>query len=179
MLAVYYNNINAMPIGSIGNGIGALSTAAQAFSLASTNGGNGSLYATFGQGPGQSWGSSNGYYWGAREVDTGVSTFAASLAMLTNNTGIPNSQFLPMTQPPPVGSNNPGLFSIPNVFVIQGTTSAQTTGPYSVFSTDPARLNFAPPVPEPSSLALIAASFSALALLSRFRLVRSRSSRPL
>jgi hypothetical protein len=167
MLAVYYNNINAMPVGLNGNGVAALATASQAFSLASTNGGNGTFYASFGRGPGQTWGGSNGYYWSAREVDTGVSTFAASMAMVTNNTGIPKAQFLAMTQSPPAGFGDPGLFGIPNVFVIQGTTSAVPYGPYAIFSTDPAQLNF---VPEPSTFGLIATFFATLAWpIYRFR----------
>jgi hypothetical protein len=174
MLAVYYNNINAMPVGLIGNGVDSLSTAAQAFSLASTNSGNGTLYATFGQGPSQSWGASNGYYWGARQAGTGVSTFAASLAMITNDTGIPNSQFAPITQPPPAGFSDPGLFTISNVFVIQGTTSLQTTGPYSIFSTDPARISFVAPIPEPSSLALLGVFLAGFAAIGRYRIAHRR-----
>jgi len=168
MLAVYYNNINAMPIGLNGNGIAALSTASQAVSLATTNGGNGSLWATYGQAPGQAWGASNGYYWAAQQAGIGVSTFAASLAMIANDTGLPSSDFSPMTQAPPASFNDPVLFGIANTFVLQGTTKLQTTGPYAIFSTDPAQLNFVP-VPEPSSITLAASLFGILSLLGVYR----------
>ena len=103
------------------------------------------------------WGASNGYFWGDGTAD-GVSTFAASLGMVTNDTGLPSSDFQPLTQAGPVTFNEPALLNIPNPFIIQGTTTAEITGPYAVFSTDPAQLDFVTPVPEPSSLMLIAAT---------------------
>ncbi len=166
MLAVYYNNVEAMPVGLNGNGISGLSTAAQAVSLATDNGGNGAFWASFGANG--TWGDSNGYFWGDGTAD-GVSTFAASLGMVTNDTGLPSSDFQPLTQAGPVTFNEPALLNIPNPFIIQGTTTAEITGPYAVFSTDPAQLDFVTPVPEPSSLMLIAATCGALAVLRILR----------
>src|SRR5262249_46175474 len=59
---------------------------------------DGSLYMVLG-GTG-TWGTN--YYWGAvGSANPGVAAFAASLHVLTNNTGIPTSEFQNLAQAPP------------------------------------------------------------------------------
>jgi hypothetical protein len=167
MYSAFYNNIDAMPIGDSRHGLGGL-TAAQAITLATTDGGNGTLWATFGAKT--TWGTD--YYWTANEQTPGVATFAASLGFINNATGVPTNQFAPITQPQPVGIGgvDASLFTIPNVFVIQGTTSSPSPTdsnanlyqtPYTVYSTDPARVDL---VPEPSSMLIVGGLFGVWAI---------------
>jgi hypothetical protein len=177
MIAVFYNNINAMPIQTNNNGLNGL-TAAQALSLATTNGGQGTLWATFGAKG--TWGAPGGYFWAANQQTAGVATFAASLGFINNATGIPTNLFAPITQAPPAGfgGTDGALFTIPNVFNIQGTTNPSIPGssndlsltPYTVFSTDPARINF---IPEPTSALAMGGLFGLWALgLAAYRRIR-------
>jgi hypothetical protein len=165
MLAVFANNTLAMPVGANGNGLNGIGTTGAAGALAMS----GTKWATFGA-RGDFGG---GYYWqGLQSTQTGfgVSTFAASLGFIQNATGIPSNQFAPHIQSPPVGSPDPGFGTIPNVFIFQGTTNPTDANlggtPYTIFSTDPAKLDL---VPEPSSFALIFTLVGVLVLLSRNR----------
>lgn len=100
----------------------------------------------------------SGYYWGDNNTSPGVSAFAASLALITNDTGISSSLFAPIGQLPPSNSALPPnyLTDILNPFAIQGTTSPSngnlTGTAFSVYSTDPAVVNV---IPEPSTVVLL------------------------
>jgi hypothetical protein len=175
LLAVYYNNNNAMPATVNGNGLNGLTTAAQAFALAKT----GTEWASFGAvnatGGTTGWGASNGYFWAFNQTGVGVATFAASLGMIQDDTAYATSMYAPVPQNspnPPAGgvdTNINGTGSLSNVFAIQGTTNTPAVNTwmgsetvYSIGSTDPAQLKL---VPEPSSLTLVGALLAAVALL--------------
>jgi hypothetical protein len=165
MLAVFANNTLAMPVTAQGNGLRGIGSTAAAGALAMS----GTKWATFGA----SGDYGAGYYWQANQTTPGVATFASTLGFIQNNTGIPTSYFLPLTQAPPTGSPNPSFGSISNRFIVQGTTNPTDQNlagtPYTIFSTDPEKLNYSPPVPEPSSIALTATAFAFLAMLRRYR----------
>jgi len=173
MIAVYQNGTNAMPVGTNGNGLIGLSTA-QALALATS--GAGTKWATFGAmgaTGGTAWGSN--YYWQGLESTPGVASFAASLGFIQNDTGIATSQFLPLTQSPPTGSPTPGLGSIADYFIIQGTTNPVNLNlngtAYTVFSTDPAQINF---VPEPTGILVMGGLFGLWGLgLAAYRRLRN------
>ncbi len=171
MIAEYYNNIDAMPLGTQGNGLVGLTTA-QAFALAKT----GSEWASFGAknttGGTSGWGASNGYFWAFNQTGPGLADFSASLDMIQNDTAYAKSMYGPVFQVPPgngtdtsIAGNPPGLF---NIFGIQGTTNPTSSDlagtAFTVFSTDPAHLNL---VPEPSSLALAGVSFGGFLFMLR------------
>jgi hypothetical protein len=168
MYSIFYNNINAMPLQTNNNGLNGLS-ALQAINLATTNGGKGTLWAAFGANG--NWGASNGYFWAANQQTPGVATFAASLGFINNSTGIPTNLFTSITQSRPAGIpvNDASLFSIPNVFNIQGTTNPSILAssndlsltPYTVFSTDPLRVDV---VPEPSGIFVVGGLFGVWAI---------------
>jgi hypothetical protein len=175
MISVFYNNSNNMLQGTNTHGLSGLNLV-QSISLATS----GTLWATFGAKG--TWGTSpTGYYWAANQTAPGVATFAASLGFITNATGIPTNLFLPITQPPPSGfsGTDAALFAIPNVFVIQGTTSSPSptdsnanlfNTPYTIYSTDPARINL---IPEPTSLLAMGGVFGLWALgLAAYRRFR-------
>jgi hypothetical protein len=171
MITTFYNNSNNMNAGINTHGLANL-TAAQSINLATS----GTLWATFGAK--STWGTN--YYWAANQSAPGVATFAASLGFINNATGINSNLFLPITQSPPQGLGADGpLFTIPNVFVIQGTTSSPSqTDPssnlyqtaYTVYSTDPARVNF---IPEPSGALVMGGLFGIWAIgLAAYRRIR-------
>ncbi len=120
---------------------------------------NGSLY--FSLGANDDWGDVNadgdGYYWASQGSQTpGVASFAASLALLDNNTGIPASNFATLTQLPPAhagGSftNEAALGGIGNEFALQGNTVPIAGSPYAVRSQDPLRVQLNA-VPEGSAI---------------------------
>lgn len=114
---------------------------------------NGSLYMVLGAPGSQVWGTD--YYWAATGATTpGVANFAASLALLTNNSGIASANILPITtQDPPTAApgsftNQAGLNSILNEFGLQGNTVGNTVAnsPWALSSQDPLRV-VAVPVP--------------------------------
>jgi hypothetical protein len=175
LLAVYYNNNNAMPVTKNGSGLNGLTTAAQAFALATT----GTEWASFGamntSGGTTGWGASNGYFWAFNQTGVGVASFAASLGMIQNYTAYPTSEYAPVPQNspnPPAGgvdTNINGTGSLSNIFAIQGTTNTPANNTwmgsetvYGIGSTDPAQLNL---VPEPCSFALAGAIFVTVFLL--------------
>jgi hypothetical protein len=175
MIAVFANNTLAMPVGSNGNGLAGIGSTVNANLLATS----GTKWATFGAAgangaPGVFGGN---YYWqGLQSTQTGfgVASFAASVGFIQNLTGIPSADFQPITQSPPVGSPNPGFALIPNIFIIQGTTNptdANLAGtPYTVFSTDPAKIDF---IPEPTGIVVMGGLFGLWALgLAAFRRFR-------
>lgn len=176
MIAVFYNNVDAMPAQQNGNGLNSMTTAAQAFALATT----GTKWASFGAvnttGGTTGWGASNGYFWAANQTGVGVATFAASLGMIQNDTAFATNMYasVPQNSPDPpaggVNTNINGTGSLSNVFAIQGTTNTPAIntwmGPetvYGIGSTDPVQLNL---VPEPASLTLMGALVCTLALLN-------------
>jgi hypothetical protein len=129
-------------------------------SLASTvaNASDGSLYMTLGADGTKTWGSD--YYWAAVGSATpGIATFSASVALLTNNTGISSTLFEDLTQQPPVHSE--GSFSVTdavlnailNDFGLQGNTEINTNGsiPWQLKSEDPLSVHVTP-LPAASSL---------------------------
>ncbi len=172
MIAVYQNNTNAMPVGANGNGLIGLSTA-QALALATT--GAGTKWATFGAmgvTGGTAWGSD--YYWQGLESTPGVASFAASLGFIQNDTGLPTSEFLPLTQLPPTGSPTAGLGSIADYFIMQGTTNPVNLNvdgtAYTIFSTDPVQIDF---VPEPTGVLVMGGLFGLWGLgLAAYRRLR-------
>lgn len=113
---------------------------------------DGSLYMILGSNG--VWGTD--YYWGANGSTTpGVAAFAASLELLVNNTGFPDSYFQDVTQPPPISAsgsftNQAVLGTILNAFALQGNTvSNPVSGSlYQLQSQDPLRSHV---VPEPIS----------------------------
>ena len=115
------------------------------------------------------WGDVNadgdGYYWGATGSATpGVSKFAASLKLLTNNSGIDSSDFLQVTQDPPDSgtatfTNESALSSILNEFGLQGDTDSNSDPDvaWDINSNDPLTVHAVVPLP--------AAAWPAMALL--------------
>jgi len=153
---------------------------------------DGALYMTVGAKG--DWGDVDGdgvgWYWGGTgELTPSVASFAASLALLTNNTGIPFADFPGITQAPglspgdatdhvgapyvdasglPYFTNELALIGILNEFGLQGNTVlnpegpafAGATSPWLVKSQDPIRTNV---IPEPSSLLVFAGLFGCMA----------------
>jgi len=102
----------------------------------------------------------DGYYWASNgSTVPSVSSFAASLALLENNTGFADWNFLGLTQPPPISgdlgsfTNEAELVNIVNPFALQGNTDPVTAGGISwdIDSEDPLRAHT---IPEPASLAV-------------------------
>jgi len=122
----------------------------------------GTLWMTLGAPTGNSvWGTN--YYWADVGSSTpGLSSFAASLGLLNNNTGVPTAQFALMNQFPPADFGMPALGSILNASGLQGITSPISIPgiPYVIQSQDPLTMSV---VPEPSSLGLLGAFFGVLA----------------
>ena len=136
--------------------------------LAEATATDGSLYLVLGATG--TWGTD--YFWAANGSDGtdpntyGGSFFSASLALLTNNTGFANSDFLPITQTQPTGFPS-SLASITNEFGIQGSTTPEPGDleAYHILSNDPLGANT---IPEPSSAAaLIGLAGMGLLLLYR------------
>lgn len=143
-----------------------------ASSVASAVGG--ALYMVLGAPPAAGggdgvWGTD--YFWGANGSTTpGVAAFAASIALLTNNTGIASHAFVDVTQDPPNSgaatfTNEAGLSSILNEFALQGNTVPLTSGPWQLRSEDPLRAHVVP---------LPMAAWPGLALLGLLGFVRFR-----
>jgi hypothetical protein len=160
MFAIYYNNKDAMPVGLGGNGLSGIGNTAAASALAMS----GTKWATFGA----NGAFGTGYYWQdlqSSQTGFGVASFAASLGFIQNLTGLPSAGFKPITQSPLLGSPNPVFGSIPNVFIIQGTTNPTDVNlagtPYTDFSTDPAKLDFDP---EPTGVVVMGGLFGLAAI---------------
>ncbi len=111
---------------------------------------DGALYMVLGADGTQTWGTD--YYWSAiGSVTPNVATFAASLALLVNNSGIATGEFGEVTQFPSLGFP-PALAAMLNTFGLQGNVRGNTAGsgsPYLLESNDPLR---AKALPEPASI---------------------------
>ncbi len=166
MIAVFQNTTAAMNPNQNAYGLQGLTTA-QGFALAQS----GSEWASFGAKG--SWGQPGGYYWSVPPTSSlvAVTSFAASLGFIQNDTRLNVNQFVPLNQAAPGGFvSDPALFGLANAFIIQGTlnpTRQQLGGTnYEEYSTDPAQVDFVP-VSEPSSIVLSGPLFGVLALLYR------------
>ena len=161
MLAAYYNNVDAMPKDTLGNGLVGLSGGVTAaFNLAMT----GSKWASFGENG--AWGT--GYYWGANQTGPGTSTFDASLGLINNYAAPPLNADVSQSPPSSFLTDYISLSGINNVFTINGSTQLilSSTHPaaaggesiYPIFSSDPANID-AFPVPEPTSVLVMGGLF--------------------
>jgi hypothetical protein len=141
MVAFYYDttpNFSA-------NGVGSTIASTEATAT------DGSLYMVLGADGAETWGTD--YFWAALGSTTpSVASFAASLALLVNNTGLDSSLFLDVTQAPPLFFPAT-LGTILNKFGLQGNTVVNplSDSPYQIQSQDPLKANV---VPEPASLAV-------------------------
>ncbi len=166
MIATYSNSNDAMPVGTLGNGLKSspFNTIGGAWSLATT----GNLFMSYGQNG--SWGTT--YYWAANQTGVGSASFSASLGIIDNMSTIPNGDFGSVVQPQPQTAPA-SLGQIPDAFGLGGNTyivSDFSSGAgfnlpntaFSIYSTDPGGLNV---VPEPSSAALLGTLLGVVALL--------------
>jgi hypothetical protein len=171
MVGIYYNNNQNIPIGTVGNGFTAApyNSVSGAWALATS----GTKYISFGApGLSASWGSN--YYWAANQTAPGTATFGASLQIVQNLTGIPNSLFGPVFEPPP--QNAPlGLTLLPGQFSDGGTTYIAANGglglntvgtPFNIFSSDPAAVDV---TPEPTGILVVGGLFGLWGLGLAFR----------
>ncbi len=140
----------------------AFNASAPTWQQAETTATAGTLWEVAGAAPGSVWGSN--YYWAAvGSANPGVASFATSLQLLYNNTGVPNGFFSDLQQQAPLGygpaSELNSLFAIANPVVMQGSTSLNTDSiiPFQINSQDPLQENIV--VPEPSTAAPVGHGF--------------------